>query len=1660
MGKRLLTEPEELLEFVKTSGSVENINEEHLTAIAEAYLRVGLHPSTDSSEALVYLKKGYRIDNVDPRFSYHIARIYFLLKDFKQARKWLMTAFDHCPTSHRIWVHIGLLQNELNLEFNKQNQFKPDDLKKKAFAINENIINKSDSIDISLLQFEPSKVDKGPEIKNSKSVLADRRPAGVPENLNKESIHDFIMNMLRMHAELLETAFRPEKPDILIRNTESAIGLLFKYGEEIDAHIENNLGPYCSLKEQETDLKNILLRYKLFYYYLDTLLRINILRRKIKHRAEYILNSVQFEKEIEHEMILFELKTLEKKIRSLDIATGKKKMEGLEFEIDKSINQLKSTRKTDRNKCRWPGVFDISIENYLYNEASSRFINKIVPLLEEVVKLIDARPGGRSALAILCTEWLISGYSTQSIKRITEGLDTKSNDEFILFIENICRLFECEAEELPVLLASHLKDKNITPLLASLILKKRYLWRELDFEKNFEYKKSVQIINNFKKSKDLILDESEVNQYIKILFDGLSGMWNPKRIPLSVNDPKFEPTETKSYTYQETCSILDGLTQAVQQFNTITGKLQSKFLKDFKPRYTSISNSLDYAYVLKQYEALHKLENIYSGFVKDAFALKGNAMSGTQKDIDDNLKRILSDKEAHLTSELNELKCCSQILKNIEKNLVKNSSFNDKKEYYENVEMILCDILDEAGELKVSVFSEPSGNEDTNDRPDIFSYFNHFERLGAEIRTLVEDLQVVFLKDFNKKCKEIENQEEFSYVLTNLDYLKQLYSTINKITRASLSSIEKLSDGFKDTEEDQKKTIVSGKEKIVCSFRDIESMCPKTAKYDSQISALGNKFEKEYSEVDKTLADLHSKIEKIYSDYILNSGITQLVKDSEETQKSRNIFFDKIGLQKSEEIAGYRSTMSGIRGLEDTLFLVDKEIENILHYSLESFGFFDESSLKNPYVIDLQIYFLNQAAETYFSLSLYKKAIKYWNKIILLKEIDTAARKNIAIAETMIDQSDENILNTWRRYCEDLYRCDILIGNPRKHAGEREEIHSKLSSVYAPFLSKSKDSHQLDEEEFKGKLQQFIALINNPAQFYEFLIHKIAELFNIRLGFMSPVIFLGLPINADENAVRRASAEMEAFIITICASLPEKIKKPFLGICLEYLKRSESFCLDRNNMSFAKNPSYEEDKKKLQEWIKTVLVMKETFSIFLNNAGEMINDLKYIDIIFILDLLNRIPIGIDKGILDDMAVSTFARYYKNNNPSELPEIIANNMIQIPLVPFLNRISAHEDPAGHRYYKQIIRIFSDGNYFRIDKNAGFIKFIDYPENFLPDFVKAYFEEIKNGSAREKPDRIINYFTDKCKQFPLITGFARMLSKIDFETGKPFLKEAIANTFNGKIKLECMREYETGELNTDLNSLKKLYNDQKYNHAYELFSTILERLKNKTTINESSVNEVQRFPNLVKTDLLLLTGRYYSDKSEIKKSVQDYLGINNEELINEILNLAVPADISFLRNYFLNIIGGWIKSDPDEVKTHIVEFHKYHVLFNEKLLNESVKEQKDWKDNMYNLLINASIGYLGILDSQEKLIKAISSIENLIGLDEENNYALYYLAVFNQNLAGLITKQSGISRAKEYFKAAYTISSQLKAKETDLDENLKMQINQLFESLEENKDVFLN
>lgn len=177
---RLLTDPAELqsvLNRLLDRRRNEAFTVQQVEALAECAFRIALHPSTAVSRAAELLGLAKRADRANPKYPYHMARLYFRCGDFDQAGVWLERSRQLCPTSHRIWAHIGLLQREINDRHNDLNKGKsgyiPDAHKKRWKEI-------ADLIRKGVDQFDPKLADY-------RSDFPETKAANQPLDLKQEN---------------------------------------------------------------------------------------------------------------------------------------------------------------------------------------------------------------------------------------------------------------------------------------------------------------------------------------------------------------------------------------------------------------------------------------------------------------------------------------------------------------------------------------------------------------------------------------------------------------------------------------------------------------------------------------------------------------------------------------------------------------------------------------------------------------------------------------------------------------------------------------------------------------------------------------------------------------------------------------------------------------------------------------------------------------------------------------------------------------------------------------------------------------------------------------------------------------------------------------------------------------------------------------------------------------------------------------------------------------------------------------------------------------------------------------------------------------------------------------------------------------------------------
>lgn len=148
---RLRRKMERLLEFKKAR----RLDGEGMEALAECCFRLALAPSTRVADQIDLLHQAFKCDGANPKYPYHLARLYFIHGELKQAASWLQLAHRLCPTSHRVWSHISLLQRELNAVYYGNDNYEPDALRLRSDDIAKAVRAGKDALDQDVIVFEP-----------------------------------------------------------------------------------------------------------------------------------------------------------------------------------------------------------------------------------------------------------------------------------------------------------------------------------------------------------------------------------------------------------------------------------------------------------------------------------------------------------------------------------------------------------------------------------------------------------------------------------------------------------------------------------------------------------------------------------------------------------------------------------------------------------------------------------------------------------------------------------------------------------------------------------------------------------------------------------------------------------------------------------------------------------------------------------------------------------------------------------------------------------------------------------------------------------------------------------------------------------------------------------------------------------------------------------------------------------------------------------------------------------------------------------------------------------------------------------------------------------------------------------------------------------------
>ncbi len=124
-------------------------------AMAECAYRLALHPSAPDGERVGLLAFAHLHAATNPKYAYHMGLLFLKRGQLDRAALWLEDAARRSPNSHRIWVHVSLLQSQLNDRYAGDRKYEKNSLRDLSSEVQRNVTEGADRFSTELIVFEP-----------------------------------------------------------------------------------------------------------------------------------------------------------------------------------------------------------------------------------------------------------------------------------------------------------------------------------------------------------------------------------------------------------------------------------------------------------------------------------------------------------------------------------------------------------------------------------------------------------------------------------------------------------------------------------------------------------------------------------------------------------------------------------------------------------------------------------------------------------------------------------------------------------------------------------------------------------------------------------------------------------------------------------------------------------------------------------------------------------------------------------------------------------------------------------------------------------------------------------------------------------------------------------------------------------------------------------------------------------------------------------------------------------------------------------------------------------------------------------------------------------------------------------------------------------------
>lgn len=1196
--RQIMIDPDRLRErysYFRNSKKRGRLNLDSTEAFAECCFRLAVHPDTPQEEAIRLLKGACRLDATSPKYPYHLARLYFRQGMLGDASVWLRRAAIQCPTSHRVWTHVGLLQKELNARYVGNERFQQDILRDRSNQIADRIKNGEDSFEENTLDFVPpvslAQKEAKPSDPHQDRILKTFNMSSAsptvgllevsrlnsPGRCRWTGIYDLAVEDL-LAAKASVVGYKKLLPLMVFtaRTAEFRSGgvsafvilsvqwLVSGYPVENITHLRKLLSPethtpslallefICDLWQRGNDEIPGLLASAI-----DEKRIPPGLAALIHQRRSLVGQLPDFRAFFDYRSAINYLKANNMYKKEIDESEQTKQAEPYIRSIEQAI-------KRSRSKAFNFGIIIPPAKESRVPEVTSMKVR--LQTLETAVQ----------ELSVITLE--IPQALTLDLAQLEDGIITNRDYTVALGVQDAYLAIFQNFKEVTEFISQELDDFSITLFENNTLDHKEYI-----IERRNQCRATANELTYFTSFSGILkdLDKKIAKADGSFSKETYNGCFRAKGIQTRLM--KFIKDKDAAMDSETAKVRFEQLETAAKEL--LDNRIHAfEFLKkNLVPTSKEISD-------IKSYSKVCADRSVFEVLIEE---FKSRSQKGRNQL--ENLVRIIADfanpdlvenfmerkeKCKNCFAEVSAFGKFNKLLNRIDKKIKTLEYSGDIQPSLPTEELakILTNVKN-----ALSPESHPSENEITDPVQTIHALSAQANEIKTRLNQYWQSLKTLVAVHENDELNKTQSRETSE--------IASFVESLPLLTKAAIAELEQV----RQSGEVNDNKILELLDKTVTTFRNIRS----------------GKFK--------------AKLRKI-SQSQCNVQASNKSNENKSTLGAKKKRFKK----KQQEDSGQAT-------LSDLVDNLDHQIIGRFKAVLATFDTYSAHTRTLPLYSALVSSVQAKYAETLFRLEKRKAAGRIWNQMLRSERLDAATLKNIAINDTLSGFIQRS-LQSWKDYVEMLYFYAVALGHPRCFADARVRFHRNFGNAYAPRCIFALKQNKADIEKDAISLGAFL---DNTARLRAFVDHTILEALNAKLNFFSPLLILGVERGESQKIRQKAAEKMKKFAHEGCASLPKNFGRIFSSLIDNVIDDALEACSSSNRLTHLKDPDYTKELSGQIQWVSDYAI----FKLRLNQAFLPLEDLlprmSWRSCFHLAEQLNRldsVPIDFSRAFLESVSV--------------------------------------------------------------------------------------------------------------------------------------------------------------------------------------------------------------------------------------------------------------------------------------------------------------------------------------------------------------------------------------------------------------------------------------